>query len=352
MNKNFTVLYGLIVLTILTLFLYGVSSILLPFIVGLVLSYFLAPLVDSFEKVKVPRSLASILTVALFVGFLAVLSITILPVLYTQLIHLGEGVSNHKEDIRKVASSLMSWVAQLDPHIAQKIETAVADFSGTFFSVTSHMLGSILQSSFAAITTIALIFISPIVMFYTLNNWNKIMSVNASMVPKKYRKDVFELVDKINSTLTGYIKGQTYVCLTLAAFYSVALSFAGLESAIALGVMSGLLVVIPYAGVLFSGFLCVLIAITQSGSLNYGLIILVIFIAGQVIEGNFLTPTLVGRSIGLNPIWIIFGVMAGGALMGFVGVIIALPLTAVLGVVIKFSFRKYTKSKFYNSTSR
>lgn len=352
MIKSYTPIYVILGIAILIAFINGISSILLPFVVGVVLSYFLVPIVNQLEQVKVPRGIASILTVILFISVIVLFSFTVLPVLYNQLIHLMSAATNHKAEIKHALSSIVKWASELDPEIAYKIESAVTNFSGTFFSVTSQFISGIISSSFAALTTIGLIFITPIVMFYALLNWHTVIRINEQLVPKRYKKDAMELAANINKTLTGYIKGQTYVCIILAFFYGVALSVAGLESAIALGVMSGVLLIIPYAGVLFSGLLCVLVAMTQVGSLSYALLILSIFAVGQLLEGNVLSPYLIGQSVGLNPIWIIFGVMAGGALFGFIGVLVALPLTAVLGVVIKFAFRKYTKSKFYNSTSR
>lgn len=352
MQRNTALIYSILLLALVVLFINGISSILLPFILGFVFSYFLAPIVSKLSKVGLPKSISSILVIIIFFGIIIFLSLTIVPIVYLQFVHLADGVLDHKAEIQKSISGLISWIYKLDPNIANKLEDIIANFSGTIFSFTSHMLKEVLYSGVAVISKIALIFVTPIVMFFCMKDWDNIIETIASSVPKKYRVDAYSLATDVNKSLSGYIKGQTYVCILLALFYASTLSFVQLDSAVALGVMSGLLVCIPYIGVVFSGILCTLVAIMQSGSIDYTLVVLMFFAIGQVLEGNLLSPYFIGKNVGLSPIWIIFGVLCGAALMGFVGVLIALPLTAVMGVVIRFSFRKYKKSKFYNSTSR
>ncbi len=343
-----TMLYVLFSLMGVTYFLFLVNDILAPFIVALVFSYFLAPLVLRLEQFKVPRGLGVLFAIILLVFIVGILSFTIIPVLYKQILILIERISKHSNEIKVYSSGTLDRIKEIDPNLVIKAEAIVNDFSGSMLAISGQILGRIFQSGVLAVNMVAVIFITPVVMFYMLLSWENFVNSCHNLIPKKYRAIAKKLVTEINTTLSGYLRGQSLVCFILAIFYATGLSLVGVESGLALGFISGLLVFIPYAGAIFSAVLCVIVTAIQFGDSAPVLIVVGLFIVGQVVESNFLTPKLIGKSIGLNPVWIIFGLLSGGAIMGFVGVLVALPLTAVLGVIIRFALSRYKESKFYN----
>ena len=343
-----TIIYVMFSLFATTYFLYLVNDILTPFIVALVFSYFLAPVVLRLEKFKIPRGIGILLAISSLFFIVILLSFTLIPVIYKQALVLIERVSNHSAEIKLFSSSTLDRLKEIDPNLVAKAESTISDFSGNILYIAGQILGKIFHSGMLAINIIAIVFITPIVMFYMLLSWESFISSCQGLIPKKYRPTAKKLITDINTTLSGYLRGQTLVCFILGIFYATGLSIIGLESGIALGFISGLLVFVPYAGVIFSAVLCVIITAIQFNEFSHALLVAGLFALGQVLEGNFLTPRLIGKSVGLNPVWIIFGLLSGGALLGFVGVLVALPLTAVLGVIIRFALSRYKESKFYN----
>jgi predicted PurR-regulated permease PerM len=343
-----TIIYILLTLGVVFYFLYLVNDILTPFVAALVLSYFLSPLVDKLASYKIPRYLATLTAISVLFFIICLLSLTIIPVIFKQAQVLSERISNHSDEIKILSSATIQKIQNLDPELVDKIESTIGNFSSSILSFATNLLGNILYSSALAINILSIFFITPFVMYYMLLSWGSITSTCANMVPKRYRKHTTKLTSDINKTLSLYLRGQTMVCLTLGTFYAISFSIIGLESGIALGFISGFLAFIPYAGALFSSTLCVIISAIQFGNLTAPFIIICLFAFAQSMESTYLTPKLVGGSVGLNPAWIIFGLLAGGAAMGFVGVLIALPLTATLAVIIKFAIEQYKTSKFYN----
>ncbi len=343
-----TLLYLFLSITGSVYFLYLVNDILTPFVVALVFSYFLAPLVLRFERFKFPRSIGTLLSISFLFLIVVSLSFTLIPVIYKQSLVLIERISAHSSDIKVLSAGTFAKLKTIDPHLVEKAESSLSDLSGNILSFAGQVLGQIFLSGMLAVNILAIIFITPIVTFYMLLSWESFTNSCHNLIPKKHRATAKKLIGEINTTMSGYLRGQSLVCFILGIYYAIGLSLIGVESGMALGFISGLLVFVPYAGAIFSAVLCVIVTAIQFGELSPVLVVAGLFALGQVIEGNFLTPKLIGKSVGLNPVWIIFGLFSGGALMGFVGVLVALPLTAVIGVIIRFALSRYKESKFYN----
>ncbi len=343
-----TVLYVFLTLVGVSYFLYLVNDILTPFIVALVFSYFLAPVVLRFERLKFPRSIGTLISIASLFMVVIFLSFTLIPVIYKQSLVLIERISAHGSEIKVFSAGTLAKLKTIDPNLVEKAENSLSDFSGNILSFVGHVLANIFLSGILAVNILAIIFITPIVTFYMLLSWESFTSSCQNLIPKKHRTTARKLIGEINTTMSGYLRGQSLVCFILGIYYAIGLSLIGVESGMALGFISGLLVFVPYAGAIFSAVLCIIITAIQFGELSVVLIVAGLFGLGQVIEGNFLTPKLIGKSVGLNPVWIIFGLFSGGAIMGFIGVLVALPLTAVIGVIIRFALSRYKESKFYN----
>ena len=202
---------------------------------------------------------------------------------------------------------------------------------------------------------LSLLFITPIVTFYVLRDWDIMMEKISSWLPQKHRSVILEQFRLIDITLAGYIRGQTNVCLLLGTFYAIGLMLVGLDFGFVIGFMTGILSFIPYVGLLVGMSVGLCVAFVQFGGLE-GIgsigIVAAIFVVGQVIEGNFVSPKLVGDKVGLHPLWIMFGMLAGAALFGFVGVLISVPMTAVIGVLMRFMLSKYLNSSLYLENSK
>ncbi len=349
-NTSFRYAWFWLAVTALLLGLcYTIHGILAPFIIALVLSYFLNPLVIRLvhnKALPMPRSLATLLAIISLIMLLAAFVLMIVPVFYTQIsliVHI----------ITEKGTNLQPWpkvnamIEAIDPEMAKQIEGAAAGLARHVLSFIGNVLHSALQSSFAVVSLLALIFITPILTFYILRDWPKLLASLNNLLPPRYASEVHQLARDLDSVLTGYLHGQTAVCIVLSIFYVISLGLIGLDSSFTLGVITGTLTFIPYVGVLFGGALAVIVAAVQFASIKYILVVLGVFAIGNALEGNFITPKLIGDRVGLHPAWIIFGLFAGGYLGGLLGMFVSFPLTAVVGVFIRFALTKYQQSTFY-----
>ena len=218
------------------------------------------------------------------------------------------------------------------------------NMAGNFIDLSHNFANNILSSTLSMVNIFSLIFIVPILVFYLLKDWDTLIKTLNKHLPADSKKDIKELVSKIDKTLSSYLRGQFNVCLILGAFYSILLSFSGLKFGFIIGLLTGLFSFIPYVGMLLGVIIALIVAIFQWGfdPVHYG-IVAAIFATGQVIEGSFLTPRLIGSKIGVHDVWVIFGVFFFGAWLGFVGVLLAVPLTAVTSTTIKYFLARYRK---------
>jgi predicted PurR-regulated permease PerM len=189
--------------------------------------------------------------------------------------------------------------------------------------------------------------ITPVVAFYLLRDWDRIVIQIDSWLPRRYAETIREQVRAVDATLAGFLRGQGTVCLILAVYYGLGLSLAGLDFGLVIGLVAGLLSFVPYVGAIVGLLLSVGLALVQFDAWMPIAIVAAVFILGQVVEGNFLTPKLVGESVGLHPVWIIFALLAGSALFGFVGLLLAIPATAVVGVGVRFGLDRYLASAYF-----
>ncbi|MBN8530941.1 MAG: AI-2E family transporter [Alphaproteobacteria bacterium] len=348
-EKRFWIL--LAILALIVLFLYGIRVILLPFVVGLLVAYFLHPVVDRLSRISwLGRGGA---TAVVSVGFFAIaggILILISPMLYTQSIELINKLPDIINHVR--TNWFPRWeemIARFDPQYMQHAKESLTEASTGAVTFATALLAGLAKSGASLVNLVSLLFITPIVTFYMLKDWNNIIASADKLLPRSYAPSIREQAREIDRTLAGYIRGQTNVCLLLAAYYGLGLTLAGLNFGLAIGVLTGVLCFIPFVGFGIGFAVGLATAWFQFGDLSGVGVVAAIFIAGQVIEGNFITPQLVGERVGLHPVWIIFGMLAGGALLGIVGVLVAVPLSAVVGVLIRFAIKRYMKSPLYGS---
>jgi predicted PurR-regulated permease PerM len=329
--------------------LWLLQDILLPFTAGFVLAYFLDPVADALERWGFPRLVATLLILLVAVSALVLVFLIFVPVLGEQAIKLAQ-------DLPDLAKAL---VARLDDVTPQSIKDlllrAGGTSSGSFGDMAGKMtvwMAAVVQSlwsgGMALVNVLSLLIVTPIVAFYLLADWDKLVAIVDSWLPRDHVVELRTIARDIDAALAGFIRGQGTVCLLLGIFYAVALTFAGLKFGLAIGLGAGLLSFIPYVGAIIGGVLAIGVGLVQFWP-DYTSVLLIagIFAAGQFFEGNFLSPKLVGGSIGLHPVWLMFALFAFGYLFGFVGLLLAVPLAAAAGVLVRYGLQRYLQSRLY-----
>lgn len=349
MKLNKTIIFWLGMLLGLLAFMLVFKSILLPFLIGLILGYALDPLADRLEGVKCPRSLAAILVLVGFFLSMVLVFALLLPVLQQQIQHMAEVMPGYIQKTRDVALVLVDQY--LGAYINQDVLSAQkigAQYGQQIFNWSTQAMKSLWSGGQTIFDILSLVVITPIVAFYLLRDWDQIITKIDGFLPRQNRSVIHGVMKEIDATLAGFMRGQALVCLALGAFYAIALTVAGLNFGLVIGLFIGLVSFVPYVGAIFGGILCIGLALLQFQSFEPVAVIAAIFAVGQFIEGNILSPKFVGENVNLHPVWILFALMAGGALLGFTGVIIAVPLAAVIGVMIRFGLTQYMTTSVYH----
>lgn len=313
----------------------------------MIVAYLLDPIVDKMTEKGIKRGFATALIISLFFTIIIGLAIIIIPIIYDQIVAFISKVPVYVEYfddkihpiIEKITESLGITKTQsngVGEYISKNSE-GIMEISKRFFS-------NLLSSSIGIISTISMLLIMPITAFYMLKDWDNIVASVNKNLPKKYSGTIKKIFTEVDRTVSAYIRGQIQVCLILGLFYGISLTITGLEFGFLIGFATGLASFIPYIGMLIGVVVGLVVAFFQYGPDLASLgMIFAIFAIGQIVEGNFITPRLIGEKVGLHPMWIIFGLFTGGALMGFVGVLIAVPVTAIVGVLIRFTLEDYRK---------
>jgi predicted PurR-regulated permease PerM len=323
-------------------FLFLIRSILLPFVLGIFIAYFLSPVTDKLEKLGLARALATLLVIGCFFLSFILLSLLIFPAIVTQISGLISELPGYMARLEQEhAQNLTEWLGGFPAIDTESLKENIAGLSGVVVKLAGNFLTGLLQSSMAFVNVISMILITPVVAFYLLNDWNSIIRNADELLPRTHAATIRTQLRIIDRTLAGFLRGQLNVCLILSTYYALLLSLFGLKFGIIIGIATGLLVIVPYVGWLVGTLIGLTIAFFQFDDAGQMGIILTIFVVGMVVEGNFLTPKLVGEKVGLHPVWIIFGMLSGAALFGFVGVLLAVPASAVIGVLLRFAIERY-----------
>jgi predicted PurR-regulated permease PerM len=330
------------------------SDILMPFVLGIVIAYLLAPTVNFLEKkTNLPRWSLCALILALFILVFTAIIVLIAPPLYQQISVFADNAPAYFDHLMNIASPYMTQLeSYFESADQQSLQDTLKDSFSTILSTGSGMLGKALTAGQALLSTISLLVLTPLVAFFMMNEWPRIQKWIDDLIPKHAYETVTSLLKDIDSKLSGFIRGQLLVAVVLGISYAVALSLAGLQYGFLVGLVAGALSIIPLFGSTVGLLTSVIIAWFQSGEISYVGIIAAIFIAGQLLEGNVITPKLLGKSVGLHPLWILFALMAGGSLFGILGMLLAVPVAATVGVLAHFGIRQYKKSAFYTQAHK
>ncbi len=341
-------LLGALPLVILLLGLLLFHDILLPFLVGMAAAYLLDPLADRLQRAGLGRSLATtLITGGFFIALVAVL-VLLVPPLATQAAELAAALPRYLEGLRdRLVPWLTGLLAQADLELDLSASGLLERYATQAIDVVASAAGGLLQSGAALLNLISLVFVTPIVTFYLLRDWDRMVARIMASVPPDLMPTVKRLSGDIDEVLAGFIRGQGMVCLFLAMFYGLGLWLTGLRYGLIIGLLTGMFSFIPYLGMAIGFCVGLLVAIFQFQDFWMVAVVAGVFALGQFIEGSVISPRLVGSRIHLHPVWVIFAVFAGTALFGFVGTFLAVPIAAVLGVLLRFGLERYRTSQLY-----
>jgi predicted PurR-regulated permease PerM len=326
-------------------------GMLLPFLLGMALAYVADPAADRLERIGAPRWLATLIVLGLVVGLGILLLVIVVPIIVNQIIQLADHAPAYMDILRqKVLPRVTELVSRFGgPHDAADIQKAAGAYVGSVSAWIFGMLGHVWSSGLVIANLGAVLLLTPLVAFYFLRDWDMMIAHIDGWMPLRHRTQLRELAREIDAILAGFIRGQATVCIIFAVYYSIALSLAGLEFGIIIGIAAGVLTFIPYLGAAAGLIASVTVAFIQFSDHTRVAIVAGVYIVGHLIEGNLVTPMLVGGRVKLHPVWIIFSLMAGGALFGFTGVLLAVPVAAVVGVLVRFGLSQYLDSNFYDN---
>jgi predicted PurR-regulated permease PerM len=352
---------GAFLLLVLLLWLF--SGVLLPFAAAFALGYLLNPVVDRLERLGFNRLGATLLIMTCFVLVLVAISILIGPVVWRQLVSFSEALPAYAVKLEELISAETARLSRdyggvlmdklgLGNKEGGELASATNDLVAQAAQWAASFLKSLLTGGAALVSLVSLLVVTPVVVFYMLLDWDKLIATIDGLVPLRHRETVRALAREIDTAMAGFLRGQALVCLFLGAWYGIGLSLIGLNFGLLIGVTAGILSFIPYVGSLTALVLSSTVAIVQDWpqwkllAMSLG-----VFLIGQFLEGNVLSPKLVGKSVGLHPVWLIFALLAFGSLFGFTGLINAVPFAAAAGVILRFAVRRYRESNLYTGTA-
>jgi predicted PurR-regulated permease PerM len=325
-------------------------EVLLPFVAGMVLAYLLDPLASRLERLGMNRLLATLTIVILFiVGVVAIIALTA-PIIVRELGYFVENVPLYMKQLQDLATDPKHpWLSKLIGEGFGSAQQSIGELTSLAASWFSTFLHSVWSGGQALISVFSLAIVTPIVACYLVYDWKRMIAVIDNWIPPARRETVRALARDIDDTIGGFVRGQAALCLILGIFYALVLWLIGLKHGILIGFAAGLISFVPYLGSLTGLIVSTCVAIAQFWP-NWTPILLVpaVFFAGQSLADYVLSPYFVGRRVNLNPVWLMFALFAFGYLFGFVGLLIAVPLAAAIGVLVRFALAQYYASAIYS----
>ncbi len=338
---------GLLVVFVLALWIF--RGILLPFVVGAALAYLLNPVVNQLQKWRFSRAGATSLVLILLMAVIIGLFFALVPVIGQQVIGLIQRAPSLYRDLQNLVNQYSPEISEwLGPERAAEVERGINEVARNLLGFITRLPAELVNIGLSGVSVVAFLVVAPVVAFYLLLDWEGMIQGIYNLLPRAHEDEIKGILRDIDKSMAGVIRGQGSVLLLDAAFYATALSLIGLNFGLAVGIIGGLLSFIPFVGA-FVGFgLSVGIALVQFWP-NMWMVALVcgVFLFWQFIEGNVLYPKLVGSSININPVWMMFALLALGALFGFTGLLLAVPMAAIASVLVRYGVRKYKASSLY-----
>ena len=348
-HSQYRSIIAILIVLLAGIFVYSIHSILMPFILGALIAYLGDPLVDRFEDMRLNRTVSVLIVFVFLLAGIILIFLLMLPPLFSQF----EAFASSLPKI--YASVVNEWIPSLRSYLSIEEEplkntdwsTKLSGNWTTLGQVTSRLAQQIASSSAGLIGLLGNVVLVPVVGFYLLRDWDTIVAKILELIPSGWRARYKLLMEESDEVISAFVRGQLLVMLSLSVVYSVGLSLVGIQMALVLGVLAGLASIIPYLGFI--------VGITIASAVGYfqyhdwgilGLIWLV-FVIGQLLESVILTPILIGDKVGLHPVAVIFSLMAGGVIAGFVGLLVAIPVAAILMVFLRHLIADYRQSNFY-----
>ncbi len=330
------------------LFLYLISSILLPFVAGFAVAYFLDPVVNWLERRGIGRLGGTLLVSLGFLLLLVAVLLLVVPLVANQVSELIGDLPTYAATVKQRLKDLLDYLSTATGiDLKGRLLDGAGDNAPDAVGTISNLLNSVIAGGLALANVLSLLLITPIVAFFLLLNWNTVVGKVDSWLPRRHLATLRGLFHEMDRVLSGFLRGQAAVCGIMAVYYAAALSIGGLRYGLLVGLLAGILTFVPFVGALTGLVLTVGLAFIQFDTLGPVALLVGLYIAGQTVEGNFITPRVVGRAIGLHDLWLIFAVLAGGALLGAWGVLLAVPVAGCLGVLVRFALRSYLAGPYY-----
>ncbi len=329
-------------------FHYLVREILLPFVLGLGIAYAFDPLADRLTRWRIPRGIASALILAGVFAAAAAALVLLVPLLQEQLVLLAKQVPELVAWVRAQAADLVETLrGRIAAQDVAQLQEAARGYAGDVAAWLGRLVSRLWSGGLAAVNLVSLVIVTPVVAFYLLRDWDRLMARVDGWLPRGAAPTIRAQAREIDRLISEYVRGVASVCLILAVFYGALLTLVGLDYGLVVGIFSGLISFIPFVGAILGLVISVALALYQFSDWIPVALVAGVFVAGQLLESNVITPRLVGERIGLHPVWVLFALFAGGVLFGFVGVLLAVPAAAAIGVLARFALERYLESPIY-----
>lgn len=342
------------IFVVLCALVWFLGDILLPFVIGMSAAYLVAPVADGIVRRGLSRQSAALLLVGSFFVVLGGALGVLIPLVFHEAIQFAGDVPAMIQKGREALAPWTGWVeARLNDTDTDKlrsaIESRIGDAAGLGGALGGGVLTGLQLGGKALAGFLTVLFLAPVVTFFAIREWPDMIHWVRNLLPPRHATEISDMMTQINTRLSGFIRGQIMVCLILGVFYASALSFMGLRYGLLIGLGAGLLSIIPMVGSSLGLLTALVVAWFQTSDWIYVGTIAAIFVGGQLVEGNFLTPKIVGDRVGLHPLWIMFSLMAGGAVAGIVGMLVAIPVAIIISVLLSFAIRRYKSSLLYKN---
>ncbi len=337
--------FWLITFLVICALLWLLREVLLPFVAGIALAYVLAPVADRMERLGLNRTVAALSIVVAVVLALLAGTLLLVPLVVQQGLALLSNIPRYIVRVRELIADpdrpWSSWIGTADTK-------TLSDIMGYVSAWLTAFAYSLWAGGKALVSFLSILIIMPVVTFYLICDWHAMMEVLDSWIPLRHRETVRALAREIDLAISGFLRGQLGVCFLLGLYYAIALTLLGLNFGLLIGSLSGLVTFVPYIGSLSGLLVGTSVAIAQFWpDWKWILAVVAVFLVGQFVEGNVISPKLVGERVGLHPVWVIFAMFAFGYLLGFVGLLVAVPLAAAIAVLSRFGVRQYLASTMY-----
>lgn len=353
MTSEWTKIYIILLILLTGVLLYLLAPILTPFLVGAILAYLANPTVENLMRFRLPRLVGVIIVFFLIFFVIGLLVLLLIPLIQKQTETLANFIPRI---IPWIQNSVLPWlIAHFGVHEWMDIDylkSSLAENASKGSSVFSWLLQATFHSGVRIIEWITNLILIPVVFFYFLVDWNRMLHGLRKLIPRKIEPTLVKLIRECDEVLSAFFRGQLLVMISLGIVYASGLTLIGLQVGLVLGIISGILCIVPYLGFSVGIVTASIAAYLQFGNMVHVLLVWLVFGIGQVLESTLLTPNLVGHRIGLHPVAVIFAVLSGGSLFGFFGVLLALPVAAVVMVWLRFLSQQYRSSQLYDAKKK